>query len=83
MAAAVSDYRVAEVAALKRSKEDAGGPHVSLELVETEDILAGLVPRAPTGRPSSGSPQRRRRMPMSCANAVAASAGEKASICSP
>ena len=43
MAAAVSDYRVAEVAALKRRKEDAGGPHVSLELVETEDILAGLV----------------------------------------
>ncbi len=43
MAAAVADYRVAEVADLKRSKEDADGPQISLELVETEDILAGLV----------------------------------------
>jgi phosphopantothenoylcysteine decarboxylase/phosphopantothenate--cysteine ligase len=43
MAAAVSDYRVAEVAPLKRSKEDAGGPQLALELVETEDILTGLV----------------------------------------
>ena len=43
MAAAVADYRAAEVAELKRSKEEAGGPRVSLELVENEDILAGLV----------------------------------------
>ena len=43
MAAAVADYRAAEVADLKRSKEDASGPHVSLELIENEDILASLV----------------------------------------
>jgi len=43
MAAAVADYRAAEVADLKRSKEDAGGSRVTLELVENEDILAGLV----------------------------------------
>ncbi|GAA1998012.1 bifunctional phosphopantothenoylcysteine decarboxylase/phosphopantothenate--cysteine ligase CoaBC [Microbacterium pumilum] len=43
MAAAVADYRVAEVADLKRRKEDAGGDTVTLELVETEDILAALV----------------------------------------
>ncbi len=43
MAAAVADYRAADVADLKRSKEDASGPHVSLELIENEDILASLV----------------------------------------
>lgn len=43
MAAAVADYRVADVADLKRSKEDAPGPRVSLELIENDDILAGLV----------------------------------------
>jgi phosphopantothenoylcysteine decarboxylase/phosphopantothenate--cysteine ligase len=43
MAAAVADYRAADVADLKRSKEDAGGPRVSLELIENEDILASLV----------------------------------------
>ncbi len=43
MAAAVADYRAAEVAELKRSKEEAGGHRVTLELVENEDILAGLV----------------------------------------
>jgi phosphopantothenoylcysteine decarboxylase/phosphopantothenate--cysteine ligase len=43
MAAAVADYRAAEVAGLKRSKEDAAGPRVSLELIENEDILASLV----------------------------------------
>ena len=43
MAAAVADYRAAEVADLKRSKEEAGGPGITIELVENEDILAGLV----------------------------------------
>ena len=50
MAAAVADYRAAEVAELKRSKEDAGGPRVSLELVENEDILAGLVASRSAGQ---------------------------------
>ena len=40
MSAAVADYRVANVAERKRAKED--GP-LTLELVENEDILAGLV----------------------------------------
>lgn len=44
MAAAVADYRVAEVSPLKRTKESAPGG-LALELVETEDILAGLVQR--------------------------------------
>jgi phosphopantothenoylcysteine decarboxylase/phosphopantothenate--cysteine ligase len=43
MAAAVADYRAADVAERKRSKEEAGGPRVTIELVENEDILAGLV----------------------------------------
>jgi phosphopantothenoylcysteine decarboxylase / phosphopantothenate---cysteine ligase len=43
MAAAVADYRAADVADRKRTKEDAAGTAVSLELVETEDILARLV----------------------------------------
>ena len=48
MAAAVADYRVAEVSAHKLSKEQADGPEVSLHLVQTEDILAGLASgRAP------------------------------------
>ncbi|WP_345799954.1 bifunctional phosphopantothenoylcysteine decarboxylase/phosphopantothenate--cysteine ligase CoaBC [Microbacterium sp. AZCO] len=41
MVAAVADYRVAEVSDRKLSKED--GPLQSLELVQNEDILAGLV----------------------------------------
>ena len=40
MVAAVADYRVAAVAERKLSKED--GPLRSLELVENDDILAGL-----------------------------------------
>ncbi len=43
MAAAVADYRAAEVADLKRTKEDAAAARISLDLVENEDILAGLV----------------------------------------
>ncbi|KAJ1683189.1 hypothetical protein LUZ63_021588 [Rhynchospora breviuscula] len=43
MAAAVADYRAAEVSDRKRTKEDAAGPALTLELVETEDILARLV----------------------------------------
>jgi phosphopantothenoylcysteine decarboxylase/phosphopantothenate--cysteine ligase len=42
MAAAVADYRVEEVSPLKRTKESAPGG-LALELVETADILAGLV----------------------------------------
>lgn len=41
MAAAVADYRPAEVAAHKLTKES--GPLTSIELVENEDIVAGLV----------------------------------------
>lgn len=43
MAAAVSDYRAAQVSELKLSKEDAGGPGLTLELVRTPDIVAGLA----------------------------------------
>ncbi|MGP3535908.1 bifunctional phosphopantothenoylcysteine decarboxylase/phosphopantothenate--cysteine ligase CoaBC [Microbacterium sp. RD1] len=43
MAAAVSDYRVADVADHKLSKEDAAGPGLTLELVRTPDIVAGLA----------------------------------------
>lgn len=43
MAAAVSDYRVAEVAEGKIRKEDAQGNTATIELVENPDILAGLV----------------------------------------
>ena len=57
MAAAVADYRAAEVAELKRSKEEAGGPRISIELVENEDILAGLV--ATRARRSDGRRLRR------------------------
>lgn len=43
MAAAVADYRVAEVSVHKLSKDAAAGPGMTLELVENDDILAGLV----------------------------------------
>ncbi len=43
MAAAVADYRVAEVSGRKLSKDRASGRGMTLELVETDDILAGLV----------------------------------------
>ncbi|XPP25497.1 MAG: bifunctional phosphopantothenoylcysteine decarboxylase/phosphopantothenate synthase [Leucobacter sp.] len=43
MAAAVADYRVADVAAGKIRKEDAGGEAPTLTLVENPDILVGLV----------------------------------------
>jgi phosphopantothenoylcysteine decarboxylase/phosphopantothenate--cysteine ligase len=42
MAAAVADYRVAESSERKLAKEDTGG-ELTLRLVETDDILAGLV----------------------------------------
>src|SRR5690606_9260605 len=41
MAAAVADYRPAEVADAKLTKE--AGPLISIALVENEDVLAGLV----------------------------------------
>lgn len=43
MAAAVADYRVAEVASGKIRKEDAAGDAPVLTLVENPDILVGLV----------------------------------------
>jgi len=43
MAAAVADYRVASRSERKLAKEDTSGSGLSLDLVETEDILAGLV----------------------------------------
>lgn len=43
MAAAVADYRVAEVASGKIRKEDADGDAPVLTLVENPDILVGLV----------------------------------------
>jgi len=43
MAAAVADYRVADVSESKLSKDAAPGPGLTLELVENDDILAGLV----------------------------------------
>ena len=42
MAAAVADYRVAETADRKLTKEDTGG-ELTLHLIATDDILAGLV----------------------------------------
>lgn len=42
MAAAVSDYRVAEVAERKLSKADAAGPGLTLDLVRTPDVVAQL-----------------------------------------
>jgi phosphopantothenoylcysteine decarboxylase/phosphopantothenate--cysteine ligase len=50
MAAAVADYRVAEVSPLKRSKESAGGDGITLDLIENDDILAGLVHRRREGQ---------------------------------
>ena len=43
MAAAVADYRVAEVSDAKLAKEAAAGPGITLHLIENDDILAGLV----------------------------------------
>lgn len=48
MAAAVADYRVADVADRKLSKED--GPLQSLALVQNDDILAGLVASREAGQ---------------------------------
>ncbi|QEW02039.1 bifunctional phosphopantothenoylcysteine decarboxylase/phosphopantothenate--cysteine ligase CoaBC [Microbacterium lushaniae] len=50
MAAAVSDYRAAEVSERKLSKEDAGGDEVTLRLVRTPDIVAGLADRRRPGQ---------------------------------
>jgi phosphopantothenoylcysteine decarboxylase/phosphopantothenate--cysteine ligase len=43
MAAAVADYGVAEVSPLKRAKEAAPVGGITLDLIENDDILAGLV----------------------------------------
>ncbi|KAA9158343.1 bifunctional phosphopantothenoylcysteine decarboxylase/phosphopantothenate--cysteine ligase CoaBC [Microbacterium lushaniae] len=50
MAAAVSDYRAAEVSERKLSKEDAGGDEMTLRLVRTPDIVAGLADRRRPGQ---------------------------------
>lgn len=43
MAAAVADYRVADVSPLKRAKESVPGDGITLDLIENDDILAALV----------------------------------------
>ena len=50
MAAAVADYRVAEVAERKLAKEGTSGAGLTLDLVETDDILAGLAAAPRAGR---------------------------------
>lgn len=50
MAAAVADYRVAEVSDAKLSKDAADGPRLTLHLVENDDILARLVRERPDGQ---------------------------------
>jgi phosphopantothenoylcysteine decarboxylase/phosphopantothenate--cysteine ligase len=50
MAAAVADYRVAEVSERKLTKEAAEGVPPTLTLVENEDILAGLAARRRPGQ---------------------------------
>ncbi|MGZ0711231.1 bifunctional phosphopantothenoylcysteine decarboxylase/phosphopantothenate--cysteine ligase CoaBC (plasmid) [Coraliomargarita sp. W4R53] len=48
MAAAVADYRPSHVSSHKLTKDAAVGPGITLELVETPDVLQGLVAsRAP------------------------------------
>jgi phosphopantothenoylcysteine decarboxylase/phosphopantothenate--cysteine ligase len=54
MAAAVADYRPAETAERKLTKESADGPSRTLRLVETEDILAGLVQARTAGDLDAG-----------------------------
>ncbi|SDG38475.1 bifunctional phosphopantothenoylcysteine decarboxylase/phosphopantothenate--cysteine ligase CoaBC [Microbacterium pygmaeum] len=49
MAAAVADYRVAEASDRKLTKEETGG-QLTLSLVATTDILAGLVAARPDGQ---------------------------------
>lgn len=50
MAAAVADYRVAEVSDAKLSKDAADGTRLTLHLVENDDILARLVRERPEGQ---------------------------------
>jgi phosphopantothenoylcysteine decarboxylase/phosphopantothenate--cysteine ligase len=50
MAAAVADYRVADVSPLKRSKDSAPAGGITLDLIENADILAGLVRRRREGQ---------------------------------
>ncbi len=50
MAAAVADYRAAEVSEGKLRKEDAGGSMLTLALVENPDVLRGLVERRAAGQ---------------------------------
>lgn len=50
MTAAVADYRVAEIAEGKLTKEAAQGVAPQLNLIENEDILAGLVERRAAGQ---------------------------------
>lgn len=54
MAAAVADYRVAEVSDGKLSKDRAADRGLTLELVETDDILAGLVAERAPGQTVAG-----------------------------
>jgi phosphopantothenoylcysteine decarboxylase/phosphopantothenate--cysteine ligase len=80
MAAAVADYRVAEVSDRKLTKDRGGDAGLTLHLVETDDILAGLV--APARRSSDSRP-RRRRAPRRRSSGGAARRRARAPICSP
>lgn len=50
MAAAVSDYRIAQVSDRKLSKADVDGDRLTLDLVQTPDIVAGLAARREEGQ---------------------------------
>jgi len=50
MAAAVADYRPASTSDGKLTKEGSHGPARTLELIETEDVLATLAARRPDGQ---------------------------------
>lgn len=50
MAAAVADYRVAQVSEHKLAKEESGGQPPTIALVENPDILAGLAKRRRPGQ---------------------------------
>ena len=49
MAAAVADFRPADVVATKIKKDDRGGVPEPVALERTDDVLAGLVARRPAG----------------------------------
>ena len=54
MAAAVADYRVAEIAERKLTKDRPGGESLTLELVQNPDILRGVVEARDADRERAG-----------------------------